>query len=355
VPPPPPGFSTGPRPASDDGGGGGRNRTGLLIGGAILVLALVAGGLFLLTRGDDEDEAGPSTELTSPGDVTVPDDATVPELSRPDVTGAGDVTLPALTVPDDVTDVTAPDVTSPDFTIPDFTMPDFTIPDLSIPDMPDVIPPADEAPTGLGDEPELDRLAQLCYDGGLIACDELYAVSSAGSAYETYGDTCAGRQAAATNEFCSAMAGFPSPTQSPSDLDTSDTNILVLAARCWSGNMQACDDLSAQAPAGSPEQSFGRTCAGRQDDSGTPCTQALPEWAPLYDPSVVPDPQPPDGLGDDPEFDRLAQSCFEGDFGACDDLYRQSEIDSAYEVYGETCGGRVSQAIPGECEETYGG
>ena len=90
------------------------------------------------------------------------------------------------------------------------------------------------------------------------------------------------------------------------------------------------------------------------------------EWMPLYDPSVAPvepdapdapdagEPDPPDGLGSDPALDRLAQSCFEGDFVACDDVYWQSEIDSGYEIYGETCGGRVDAAIPGQCEETYG-
>jgi hypothetical protein len=52
---------------------------------------------------------------------------------------------------------------------------------------------------------------------------------------------------------------------------------------------------------------------------------------------------PPEGLGDDPELDALAQDCFEGIMQACDDLYLRSDIDSAYETYGETCGGRVSE------------
>ncbi len=48
----------------------------------------------------------------------------------------------------------------------------------------------------------------------------------------------------------------------------------------------------------------------------------------------------PDGLGDDPVLDQYAQSCYDGDMQACDDLYDQSAQDSIYEVYGGTCAGR---------------
>jgi hypothetical protein len=36
----------------------------------------------------------------------------------------------------------------------------------------------------------------------MVACDDLYAEAEFGSAYETYGDTCAGRQPAGTGAFC---------------------------------------------------------------------------------------------------------------------------------------------------------
>ena len=49
---------------------------------------------------------------------------------------------------------------------------------------------------------------------------------------------------------------------------------------------------------------------------------------------------PPEDLGDDPDLDALAQSCFEGDLVACDHLFLQSPVDSDYEAYGDTCGGR---------------
>ena len=366
TPPPPPGYTPGPTP-TPDGGGNGR-RTGLLVGGAAIVLALVAGGIYLLTSGDDDDDdAVPTTEVTLPGDLTVPD-LTDPVSTIPQVTQPGGVTIPELSIPDfTIPDVSVPDFSMPDFTIPDFTLPDFSIPDFTIPDIPGLpteIPPATQQPDGLGDDETLNQLAEFCYGGGLIACDELYTVAPVGSPYEAFGDTCAGRQPAETNEFCSALAGFPPPTIAPTDLETEDQSLLQLAARCWAGNMQACVDLSGQAPAGSPEQSFGETCAGREDEGATtPCTEAHPEWMPLYDPSLAPvepgvpdagEPDPPDGLGSDPALDQLAQSCFEGDFVACDDLYWQSDIDSGYEIYAETCGGRVDEAIAGQCEETYG-
>jgi hypothetical protein len=48
----------------------------------------------------------------------------------------------------------------------------------------------------------------------------------------------------------------------------------------------------------------------------------------------------PDGLGDDPVLDEYAQSCYDGDMEACDDLFKESELDSVYEAYGDTCAGR---------------
>ena len=61
----------------------------------------------------------------------------------------------------------------------------------------------------------------------------------------------------------------------------------------------------------------------------------------------VPEPTSPDGLGDDPELDALAQDCFDGDFSACDQLFFESPVDSDYEAYGDSCGGRNEPA--GRC------
>ena len=61
----------------------------------------------------------------------------------------------------------------------------------------EVVPPDD-----LGDDPDLDALAQSCFDGDLVACDHLFLRAPVDSDYENYGDTCAGRQAAGTGLFC---------------------------------------------------------------------------------------------------------------------------------------------------------
>lgn len=48
-----------------------------------------------------------------------------------------------------------------------------------------------------------------------------------------------------------------------------------------------------------------------------------------------------DAYGDNAELDALWDDCESGDGAACDELYRVSEIDSEYEEFGDTCGGRL--------------
>jgi hypothetical protein len=59
---------------------------------------------------------------------------------------------------------------------------------------------------------------------------------------------------------------------------------------------------------------------------------------------------PPAGLGDDPVLDQYAQSCYDGNMGACDTLYDDSEVGSTYETYGGTCAGRQP---PGNSDVVY--
>lgn len=49
------------------------------------------------------------------------------------------------------------------------------------------------APGDLGEDDELDALAEECFDGDVAACDQLFFESPAGSDYEAYGDSCGGR------------------------------------------------------------------------------------------------------------------------------------------------------------------
>jgi hypothetical protein len=64
------------------------------------------------------------------------------------------------------------------------------------------LPGATTEPDGLGSDRILDELAHSCYEGDMPACDRLYDQSDAGSDYETYGDTCAGRQPSGTFIYC---------------------------------------------------------------------------------------------------------------------------------------------------------
>jgi hypothetical protein len=63
----------------------------------------------------------------------------------------------------------------------------------------------------------------------------------------------------------------------------------------------------------------------------------------------------PDGLGDDPTFDALAQQCYDGDMQACDDLFLQSDVDSLYETYGDTCAGRQPPGTDVFCTVSFPG
>lgn len=57
-------------------------------------------------------------------------------------------------------------------------------------------------PDGLGNDPVLDALATDCYGGDMQSCDDLFDRSDVGSDYETYGDSCAGRQPVGTLVDC---------------------------------------------------------------------------------------------------------------------------------------------------------
>jgi hypothetical protein len=82
-----------------------------------------------------------------------------------------------------------------------------------------------------------------------------------------------------------------------------------------------------------------------------------PSDPPASSGSIPPATVTPDGLGDDPVFDQLAQECYDGDMQACDDLWSQSEPDSLYELYGGTCAGRqdVSESDTVFCTVAFPG
>ena len=64
----------------------------------------------------------------------------------------------------------------------------------------------------------------------------------------------------------------------------------------------------------------------------------------------MPPSSPPSG--DDEALNALADDCYGGDMGACDDLFLQAEVGSDYEDYGNTCGGRMPDPRGRYCDGT---
>jgi len=77
--------------------------------------------------------------------------------------------------------------------------------------------------------------------------------------------------------------------------------------------------------------------------------------APTSAGTIPPAEQEPEGLGDDAALDDLAQDCFDGDMGACDELFFAADVDSTYEQYGDTCAGRQAEGTPNLCVESFPG
>ena len=110
----------------------------------------------------------------------------------------------------DVAPTTSGDVAAPATVV---TLPAVTIPLPSVglsPTLPSVSQPSGQLPTGqpptnLGNNAALDTLAAACFAGDMSECDNLFLQSDFGSGYQTYGDTCAGRQPAGTGQLCTDM------------------------------------------------------------------------------------------------------------------------------------------------------
>ena len=152
-------------------------------------------------------------------------------------------------------------------------------------------------PTGLGDDPTLDALAQSCYDGDLAACDTLYQESETGTPYRNYGDTCAGRQETNSGTWCAdAFGSEPPSTETNPVPSTTDTTIAILT-----------------------EPLPPTTNTTFPIDPTTVSTVVLTTIPLSDDPGVIPPPTlEPTGLGADPALDALAQSCYDGEMAACD-------------------------------------
>ena len=93
-----------------------------------------------------------------------------------------------------------------------------------------------------------------------------------------------------------------------------------LYTQCADGDDQACDDLYWVSPYDSEYLDFASTCGGRD------CEIPILSGAMSY--------------GEDPYLDDLYDYCADGDDWACQLLWEESPIDSEYESFALTCGGR---------------
>jgi predicted Ser/Thr protein kinase len=146
-------------------------------------------------------------------------------------------------------------------------------------------------------------------------------------------------QAVTTTTSSTVASELPDPDASPAW--TGDPELYSLGQQCFEGDVDACNSLYFAAPIDSADETYGATCGGRNEEVNGSCVvRELPGAA------------PPGVLGEDPTLNALAEGCFNGDPESCDSLYSDSAIDSAYETYGSTCGGR-NEEVDGSCVERY--
>jgi hypothetical protein len=141
---------------------------------------------------------------------------------------------------------------------------------------------------------------------------------------------------------------LPEPEE-PGDLGD-DPALDELTDGCFSGDLEACDDLYFESPLGSEYERYGSTCGERNDETFGGCVALYGGGEASQE---LPPGEEPGDLGDDPELDELTQRCFQGEMQPCDQLYFQSPLGSDYEDYGATCGGR-NEPDGGSCVATYG-
>ena len=122
---------------------------------------------------------------------------------------------------------------------------------------------------------------------------------------------------------------------------TSSRRVRVIAVAAAVLSVALCGAVAQASSAPDVQAGAGKLVARRRRraQGGRYPVEQRRAWRPTC-PRVSP--SPPDDLGDDPQLDELATACFEGDLLACDHLYLQSPVDSDYEEYGDTCGGRQS-------------
>ena len=114
-----------------------------------------------------------------------------------------------------------------------------------------------------------------------------------------------------------------------------------LAQACFDGDMTSCDQLFNTTPAGSIDEAYGDTCAGRiEDGQGFDLECATVITGPIDVPVDVADQD-------------TAAACQAGDMVACDNLFQSAAEGSIDRAYGALCAGRV-QDTDALCVEIFG-
>jgi len=150
----------------------------LVVAGTVAALAIAA-VVAILVLGSDDDDGPVATGPTGSADVGSTTSGDLATASAPAIV----VTVPAVTIP-----------------LPSVGL----SPTVPVAQASGELPPG-QPPSELGNEAALDTLAEACYAGDMSECDNLFLQSAFGSDYQTYGDTCAGRQPAGTGQLCSAV------------------------------------------------------------------------------------------------------------------------------------------------------
>ena len=119
-----------------------------------------------------------------------------------------------------------------------------------------------------------------------------------------------------------------------------DAELDALWDACAEGDMVACDELYFSSGFDTEYEEFGSTCGRTQDDATALCATDVETGTPVTT------------YGDDPMLDELWDACEAGDFEACDELWWNSAIDSDYEMFAETCGGRTEGSLA-DCVTRY--
>ena len=214
--------------------------------------------------------------------------------------------------------------------------------------------PVGGGPVPSGDSPSLGRLAEQCGTlGGAEACDSLYRLAGAGNDYADYAITCGFRSVDTRPNACAGLDGIPGGR--PPTGVSGDAELDVLAQECFAARLSSCDELYASSDRGTSYETYAQTCGGRLVDLvervQPSCELRFNDPVPA---EVVPS---PGSLGDSERLDGLADECAEGSMRACDELFYRSELNTDYENWGATCGGRFAAqrgalqfSAAGECD-----